>query len=221
MKHSSMRAGAQLVVCALLATAVAAAAGPVSAQTNYIANGDFSQGLNSWVPFIADPPGPVNTISIVYDVGNPVLQMSVNALEGSGTDWHVQTWQTDGALDTLASNTVYTLSFRAKASVARTMRMDLYQWEYDPPVPYRYLGMRVTPTIGTSWRNYTINFRTEDNMPNYPDARVKISFAVGQALGTVWMDDIRLEAAATKTFAGTNLQLFSFEPSESLSLIHI
>ncbi len=214
MTFRSLCAALQLVLCALIAAGVAAAV-PVSAQTNYIANGDFSQGLTSWVPFIADPPGPVNTISVVQDAGNPVLQMSVNALEGGGVGWHVQTWQPDGALDTLASSTVYTLTFRAKASVARTMQIDLYQWEYEPPVPYRYLGLRVLPTIGTSWQTYTINFRTEDSMPNTPDAKVKMSFSVGQALGTVWIDDLRLEAAATKTFAGSNLQVFGFEPSES------
>jgi len=214
MKLSPMRI-VHFVVCAVVAAVVVTAAGPVSAQTNYIANGDFSQGLTSWVPYISDPPGPANTISVVFDAGNPVLQMSVSALEGSGTDWHVQTWQPDGALDTLASSTLYTLSFRAKASAVRTMHMDLYQWEYDPPVPYRYLGMRVWPTIGTTWQTYSINFRTEDNMPNYPDAKVKLSFAVGHQLGTVWLDDIRLEAAPVKTFAGTNLQLFAFEPSES------
>src|SRR5262245_25662429 len=124
MKHDSMR-GIQLVIGALLVAVVAAGSGSVSAQTNYIANGDFSQGLTSWVPFIANPPGPANTISVVFDAGNPVLQMSVNALDGSGVDWHVQTWQPDGALDTLASSTVYTLSFRAKASVAHALRIDL------------------------------------------------------------------------------------------------
>ena len=77
------------------------------------------------------------------------------------------------------------------------------------------MGLNWITTIGTTWQTYSINFRTEDNMPNYPDAKVKLSFAVGHQLGTVWLDDIRLEAAPVKTFAGTNLQLFAFEPSES------
>ncbi|HEU5217952.1 MAG TPA: fibronectin type III domain-containing protein, partial [Gemmatimonadales bacterium] len=215
MKVRLMRAAVQLVVCALLVAAAAATAGPVFAQT--INNGDFSQGLTGWVPFIADPPGPANTISVVPDeTNNPVLQMSVNALDQGGVGWHVQTWQPDGGLDSLASSTVYTLSFRAKASVVRTMQIDLYQWEYDPPVPYRYLGLRVWPTIGTGWQSYSINFRTEDNMPNFPDAKVKLAFAVGHALGTVWIDDIQLGVTPTKTFSvGTILPLFTFEPGES------
>jgi len=214
MKLRSLQAAVRIVVFALLA-AVAATAAPLSAQT--ITNGDFSQGLTGWVPFIADPPGPANTISVVGDeTNNPVLQMSVNLLEGSGTAWHVQTWQPDGGLDGLASSTVYTLSFRAKASVVRTLQIDLYQWEYDPPVPYRYLGLRVWPTIGTGWQSYSINFRTEANMPNLPDAKVKLAFAVGHALGTVWIDDIRLEPAQGKTFIQDgNLQLSAFEPGEN------
>ena len=197
-----------------LAVVVMSASAGVTRAQEVIVNGDFSNGLTSWVAFIADPPGPANTISVVSDGGNPVLQMSVNALEGSGTDWHVSTWQADGGLDFLQSSTTYTLSFRAKASVVRTMELDLYQFAYQT-VPYRYLGLKITPTIGTSWQTYTINFRTEASMPNGDGQAVNLSMSVGQALGTVWVDDISLRPTPQTTYAGADLQLFSFDPAES------
>ena len=203
-----------IIAASVLLAAAAAASIPVAAQTTeYIVNGDFSQGLNAWVPFIAIPPGQTNSISVVSDAGNPVLQMVVNALEGSGVDWHVQTWQPDNLLDTLASSTTYTLSFRAKASVPHPMRLDLYQWEYDPPVPYLYLGLRVVPTLGTSWKTYTINFRTPD--APMPTTSVKFAMSVGQALGTVWVDDISLKPTPLTSYTGSDLQVASFEPSET------
>jgi len=194
----------------LFVVVLSMSAASTSALANDIVNGDFSAGLDSWVAYIADPPGPSNTISVVSDGGNPVLQMSVNALDDPPTDWHVNTWQAGGPLNGVLGATTYTLSFRAKASVERTMKLDFYQFESGQM--YQYLGLKLDLTIGTSWRTYSINFRPEAQVPNF-DA--KFGMSVGHALGTVWVDDISLSPATEMTFAGADLPLFTFEPEES------
>ncbi len=177
------------------------------AQTPIVANGDFSTGdLTSWTTAVVNPSQ--NSVTAVTDPdqpGNTVARLVVNNIGSVDYYSNTRLIQTGGNLNSLAAQTSYTITFRAKASVARPMEVDVVK------LPYNFLGMQNPINIGTSWQTYTATFRTPDSMPA---TSFSLTFGAGNGLGTIWVDDITLTPTTALTYSGSSLQLASFDPGE-------
>jgi len=99
-----------------------------------------------------------------------------------GTNWHVQAHE---AGLSLTNGSTYTVSFRAKADAPRDMGVDVRLDQDD----WHNVGLQTTVKVGTDWQTYTLPFAAQDTAP----AHNRISFTLGNQLGTVFIDDLRLE----------------------------
>jgi WD40 repeat protein/serine/threonine protein kinase len=142
----------------------------------------------------ADAPGvsPVETIHLftlqvfapargaLTSEGN-VQRVDVTAVDD--THWHVQLCQ---VFDDLQEGATYTLRFRAKADVPRSMKL----WGEINQPDWHCIGLDREVALGKDWQNYEYHFQAKDVA-----GRTKFSFRVGNQTGTVWIADFTLTRA--------------------------
>ena len=108
--------------------------------------------------------------------GTAAARINVTA---ASRDWHVQLLQPNVPL---RANSAQTLSFSAKASASRTVRVAFQRNSAPYPVYFRR-----TFTLTTTWQRYSVTFT-----PTVTDLKALFNFNVGLAAGTVWIDDVEL-----------------------------
>lgn len=111
-------------------------------------------------------------------VDSASVKIDITAI--SGTDWHVSLAQYDRVL---AGGAVYELAFWAKADRARAIKLSAQKGSPD----WRGYGLSRNVTIGPDWQEYRVSFEATEST-----TEARIQFFVGQATGTVWLDDVRL-----------------------------
>lgn len=134
-----------------------------------VVNGGFDAGFASWTEIGA----------IVMEGNNNIFQADVQA---AGNPWDVSFNQ----VVALAPDTDYILTFKAKASVARTMIAGL-GLNYDP-----WTSADETISLTTDWVTYTVNLTTT----GFGDANNRIIFDMGAEVGIVSIDDVSLTLAS-------------------------
>ena len=168
----------------------------------YVSNPDFSSGtLTPWSNFVADQVH--NSVSVVNEnIGSQgnMLKMVVTQLNATPLSWHEQVTQTNAALKTLQPSTLYELHFVAKASVFRSVLIEI-------PT----LGFSRTIQIDTALTPYSMSFMTPATMPTSDPS---LGIYTGDKLGTVWLDDFTVAPATQQTYSGTPIQVGTFEPGE-------
>ncbi len=122
------------------------------------------------------------------------LRVRVN--RDGGGEWLAQA-QAPGL--TLEKGEAYTLRFRAKADPPRTLSLKVH---LDRP-DWRDHGLRGTASLGREWREYALTFRARDVLPRHS----RVAFLLGNAAGTVEIDDVRLRAGTAP---------FALAPGQSL-----
>ncbi len=160
--------------------------------TNLLQDGLFENTGTDWlVPWsFGVKTGAAATISqdsITQTYG--VYSAKVDVTQSSTTAWYVQLSQTTS----LTAGQLYTLTFSAKASVARAINI-VFQQNYSPYMEYA----NQTFTITTSWQTYTMIFT-----PSTTDASVIAVFNLAQATESVWLDNVVLSTGASATSAPT------------------
>ena len=130
-------------------------------STELLINGDFENGSASW-----------NDIGTIVEGDNNYFEADVQA---AGNPWDVSLNQ----VITLVPNTTYTFSFKAKASVARTMIAGL-GLNYDP-----WDSVTETVSLTTEWVNYTYTMTT-----TFGDENNRVIFDMGAEAGVVSIDDV-------------------------------
>ena len=130
-------------------------------STELIINGDFENGSTSW-----------NDVGTIVEGDNSYFEADVQA---AGNPWDVSLNQ----VMTLLPNTTYTFSFKAKASVARTMIAGL-GLNYDP-----WDSVVETVSLTTEWATYTYTMTT-----TFGDDNNRVIFDMGAAVGVVSIDDV-------------------------------
>ena len=171
------------------------------------ANGTFEAGMTGWQVFRNKP---VNTITSDIDPefpGNHVAHFNIQDASGSG--WFLNLVQFgDQGLNNLLPATTYTLSFRARASVNRIVKLEL---SVNTP-SYRNLGLLKTVNLSTQTLNYNVTFRTVDSLP----ATGMLFAIVPTAIpGDIWLDDVAIAPTPLITYAGQDVQVASFNSAES------
>ncbi len=140
-----------------------------------VVNGGFDAGFASW-----------NEIgAIVMEGGNNIFQADV---QSAGNAFDVSLQQ----VLALEPDKDYILTFRAKASVARSMIAGI-GLNY---APWTNAAQEIAMT--TEWQTYTINLTTT----GFGDANNRVFFDMGAEVGVVSIDDISLSLASVDGGAG-------------------
>jgi hypothetical protein len=160
-----------------MATQLPLTPAPIS-SSNMLQNGSFEQGSSPW-RFQTDGYATFIVSSRAAESGSYGAQ--INLPHSDRCDCAVQLYQRSAAL---TAGHRYTLTFSAKASVVRSVR---------PAVSHavspwtNYLNQSVT--LSTSWQQFTLTFTAPTS-----DSRAEVIFNLGNATGTVWIDNIDLSS---------------------------
>ena len=131
-----------------------------------VTNGDFQSGSTSWEGGAATADNIVSYFAVVETVSANVYDVNLS-----------QTM-------TLVPDTDYTVTFRAKSSIARTMIAGLGLY-HDP---WTNVGEDVSLT--TDWQTFTLNQTTT----GFGDDESRILFDMGgDQGGQVWIDDVSVK----------------------------
>jgi len=132
-----------------------------------LTNGSFDDGFNNWI----------NAGGVVQESNN-IYQAEV-AVAGNPYDVNLS------QVITLVPDETYTLTFRAKASVARTMLAGL-GLNHDP-----WANVVETVSLTTGWQTFTYTITTT----GFGDADSRVLFDMGAEVGTVFIDGVSLTVA--------------------------
>jgi hypothetical protein len=132
----------------------------VSDGVELLTNGDFSNGSTGWN----------NTAVVSY------FEIDVVA---AGNVYDVNLSQTM----TLVADTVYTVSFKAKASVARTMLAGLGLY-HDP-----WTNVAESVSLTTEWQTFTLTQTTT----GFGDDNSRVLFDMGGEVGAISIDDVSVK----------------------------
>lgn len=139
---------------------------------NIIKNGDFSDGLANWTPYI--DAGAAGNITVVDGTASITI-------DSAGTqNWHIQLLQND---ITYSKGRTYTISFKARATGSRTMTV-IAGMSSDPYIPY---GEK-TVTLGTTMQTYTFTL----TMTYETDNTAVLEFDCGMGTEDIFIDDVSL-----------------------------
>ena len=132
-----------------------------------LTNAGFDNGSENW-----------NDVGTIVEGDNNYFEADVQA---AGNPWDVSLNQ----VITLVPNTTYTFSFKAKASVARTMIAGL-GLNYDP-----WDSVTETVSLTTEWVNYTYTMTT-----TFGDENNRVIFDMGAEVGVVSIDDVSVKVSS-------------------------
>ena len=156
--------------------------GNVSLGSDMLTGGNFESqaDLDAW-DLWADT-GYAATAAIdttAAPVGSAAVKVDVTQTQG--TDWQVSL---SFAPVSVISGTEYTLSFWAKADRSR----NLTAWAQQSADPWESYFNIDTIALTTDWQYFEIPVIAAGT-----DATAEFSFGFGESLGTVWLDDVRLQ----------------------------
>lgn len=154
-------------------------------QNEQIKNGGFENGKTNWELEI----NPLAVANFTTDNSNPFKGSSSAKIEItkiSGTDWHIQFKQ---PTITIKKDSTYSVSFAIRSSSARNVTFSVM----NNNSPWTWYGGKTFQTT-TSWQIVTASLKAvESNIGS-----TRISFSVGNSLGTVWIDDVSFTNAGVK-----------------------
>ncbi len=153
---------------------------PSSAQV--LSNGDFEQGRAGWS--LSQQEGAKAEFRVVPSGrpgGGKVGRLTVLV---NGAPHHLQLMHSFPT-SALTPGGAYVLRFWARAEQETSIRVCLLARNR----PWPSLGLRETVPLSRQWQPYALPFRAKK--VDQPFA--KVDFFLGEAEGTVWLDDVRIE----------------------------
>ncbi len=146
-----------------------------------LTNGDFESGVNPWLLGTDNPIGAENVID---DNGNNVFFVDVTA---AGDSFDVNLSQKLA----ITPGETYTLSFKAKSNVARSMLAGIGQSGGN------FYSATQSVNLSTDWQTFEIEVTaTDDNGGgDFGEADSRVLFDMGAAIGEVFIDDVSLVVA--------------------------
>jgi len=177
-------------------------------QAELLANPMFTNQTTGWVlerhadaaaeiTTSDDLPDALRTTSIARKSAQIIIKHPGQA------QWHVQLLQSGLGL---TQGQAYTVSFWAKADVARAISVNVIQAHE----PWQVLGLAVDAALDPQWREFRFVFNASDTAPN---ARLGFS-NLGVAGAKVWFADMSFRAGGViglrmdESFAGNGLPVF-------------
>ena len=151
-------------------------------NTNLFGNAGFENSCTGWLaPWKNSITSPAKA-TFTSDTTSPAsgvasLQVAINT--SSPHDWYVQLLQPNVSL---VAGVTHTLTFSARASTARTIRLAFQQNSPKYPIYYQ-----VSFAITTSWQTYSVTFT-----PPVTNAKALFNVNIATSTGSVWLDDFSL-----------------------------
>jgi len=156
---------------------------------NQLAGGDFEtqSDLDSWELWTEDGyAATLGRSSESPPSGSSAAQIDV--IRAEGADWKVSfAFQPV----VLAARKDYTLSFWARADRDRAISL----WAQQGSAPWKTYFSVEDVSIGTTWNRYELSV-----VSSATDRRAQFIFGLGQAEGTVFIDDARLQAGSREVW---------------------
>lgn len=150
--------------------------GGLSIPAEQAFNGEFNHGIQNW-NISTYASGATATLQL--DTASAISgknSAAITITQTTGTDWHIQMWQ----WLSLKQGHKYTITFKAKASAARSVIFAL-QKGVSPYTTYLYKAHNLTTQVQTI---------TEEVIMNTTDMAAKLQFYFGSSLAKVWIDDV-------------------------------
>jgi hypothetical protein len=107
------------------------------------------------------------------------ITFDVTAVDG--TDWHVQAFQTDLPLK---DGKEYVVTFKAKASANRTVRLNAGIDQDD----WHMIGLDEEVALTKEWKDFKREFKADMTVTN----KNRVGFQLGQEKGKVWVKEMTL-----------------------------
>jgi beta-glucanase (GH16 family) len=173
-------------------SAAATATKPVSVTSNLWVNPDFEANYNNWEtrPTASSSVANFNISTTDFAQGSKAACVQINTV---GTNiWDIQLSRINLSL---VAGTTYTLSFKAKSDVARTVPVAFIRSSNFSQVAYQ------TKNLTTSWQTYTMSFTPASN------ENVMCNLDLAAQTGTVCFDDFVFYKSALPL----PLELLSFD----------
>ena len=147
---------------------------------NILTNGSFENTLSSW-SYFSNGGGSANATTMDQDHCDYSAK-----LDFSGTGSNVQLYQRSIGLD---ASTGYTLSFRAKATTPRNVKVFLHKHT----AGYNNYGLNGTVNLTTNWQTFTYNFTSKGFSGTVSDARLRFWLVNGRAGDSMLFDNVVLK----------------------------
>ena len=141
-------------------------------DSGLLTNGDFEAGVDPWLAGVANPIGTENVID---DNGNAVYFVDVMA---AGNAFDVNLSQ----MLAITPDETYTLSFRARSNVARTMLAGIGLSGGS------FANETQSVNLTMDWQTFTL----ELTATGFGDATSRVLFDMGAEVGQVFIDDVSL-----------------------------
>ncbi len=164
---------------------VAAAAPPPAFDGGLVTNGDFEAGTTPWLEGVTNAIGAARIIDDALDPGNNVYFVDVTAA-GAASDVNLSQRGI-----TITPDESYTLTFRARSNVGRTILAGIGLSGGD------FSNVNQEVTLTTAWQDFTV----ELTATGFGDADSRVLFDLGAQVGEVYIDNVRL-VVATPAFDG-------------------
>ena len=145
---------------------------PPPFDSGLLTNGDFEAGVDPWLAGVANPIGTENVID---DNGNAVYFVDVMA---AGNAFDVNLSQ----MLAITPDETYTLSFRARSNVARTMLAGIGLSGGS------FANETQSVNLTMDWQTFTL----ELTATGFGDATSRVLFDMGAEVGQVFIDDVSL-----------------------------
>lgn len=157
------------------------------AQQNLLPAGDFESTLAPW--HCHDEKDARASAGVEAVEGAHGKQAAKIVVHNPGQSNHVQfTCNFDSSV--LVPGGVYRLSFIAKADSPRPFSIHIIHANK----PWGSVGLSKRLQMQPTWREYDLLFRAKQPKQD----KVKVDFFLGEAAGTVWIDDVRLARAEAR-----------------------
>lgn len=154
-------------------------AGARAAGEQTLVNGDFGRGTNGWELSQREPAsGKLEVVNEGID-GKPCAKVNIAAV--SDARWHVMLTQRNLSLK---KGMNYRVACKMKASSPRPVNVEVCC-----TTPYRGYGSAQF-NVGEAWQDSSFTFTAPED-----DDSVRLSFQLGEAQGTVWIDEVLLHEA--------------------------
>jgi len=156
---------------------------------NLVSGGNFeTQGdLNQWNLW-ADSGYAATLTRDAGTAGSGASSARINITQAGGTGWKVSfSFHPVG----LQKNKDYTVSFWAKADHGRPVSV----WAQQGADPWKTYFEIDPVVLSSTWKKYELPVTA-----NTTDSVAEFYFGLGQATGTVWIDDVRLQAGSREVW---------------------
>ncbi len=155
---------------------------PTPISSNILQNPGFENSGTNWLsPWIINRRNPAQG-SITKDTAtfnSGAASAKVNITTAS-TDWYYQLLQKGFGL---TAGTPHTISFYAKASANRNIKV-AFQQNYPP---YAVYYQQANVALTTSWKKFTYTFT-----PSVSESNALFVFNLAASTGQIWIDDVSL-----------------------------